>query len=58
MEKIILLIITAALRAISPELRNVLAGVVTSLKKSAASTDNPWDDLLVEVLGAVLGIKD
>ena len=56
MEKIIFVIIRAAVRAISPELRNVLAGVITSLQKSAASTDNKWDDILVEILAAVLGL--
>ena len=58
MEKIIFTILKAAVRAISPELRNVLQGFYTQLKKSAASTENQWDDLLVSVLGVILDFED
>lgn len=58
MEKIIFKILAVAISAISPELRKVLQNVFVSLKQSAASTDNQWDDLLVAMLGAILAFED
>lgn len=58
MGNIIFKILGAAVRAASPQVREMLHGTVTRLKEAAADTPNPWDDLLVEVLGAILGFED
>lgn len=57
MEKIVITIIKVAVKAISPKLREVLQNVFVSLKQAAAATDNQWDDMLVEVLGAILDFE-
>ncbi|MBA7534490.1 hypothetical protein ES705_26738 [subsurface metagenome] len=57
MEKIIFRIIMIALKSISPELRNVLAGVYNTLKKQADATDNKFDDVLVRILGALFDLE-
>ncbi|MBA7570545.1 hypothetical protein ES708_12297 [subsurface metagenome] len=57
MEKIIFSIIMIALKAISPELRNVLAGLYNNLKKQAEATDNKFDDLLVSIIGAIFDLE-
>lgn len=58
MEKIIFTIVRAAVRAASPELRKVIKNVFVSLRQAAAATDNQWDDMLVEILGAVLAFDE
>ena len=58
MGTLIFKIIQVAVRSITPELRNILVGALNSLKKAAASTDSPWDDLLVEILLALLDASD
>jgi hypothetical protein len=58
MEKIIFAILGIAISAISPELRKVLVNVFKSLMAAAAATDNKFDDLVVALLGALLGIDE
>lgn len=58
MEKLLFVIIGIAVKAVSPTLRGILTGMFQQLSDAAAKTDNKWDDLLVEILGVLLGIKD
>ena len=58
MGSIIFKIIKLAVRAITPELRNVLVGALNSLEKAAASTPSEWDDILVQILKSLLGSDD
>lgn len=58
MEKIIFIVIRAAVKAASPALRNVLEGFFNQMKKAASETPNEWDDLLVEILGSLLAFED
>lgn len=58
MGNVILRVLGIALAAISPELRDTMRQGVTALKNAARETANPWDDLLVEVLAAILGFGD
>lgn len=58
MEKIILMIIRAAVKAASPALRGVIREFYAKLKKSASETPNEWDDLVVEVVGVLLAFED
>ncbi|MBA7579400.1 hypothetical protein ES708_21270 [subsurface metagenome] len=58
MGTIIFRIIKMAVRAITPELRNVLVGALNSLEKAAASTPSEWDDILVQILKSLLGSDD
>lgn len=46
------------LRAISPELRKIVVEFILSLKKKAAATDNPLDDIIVDILIQLLDIKE
>jgi len=58
MGEIIFKIISIAIRAISPELRQVLRNVFVSLEDAAKKTDNKFDDVLVAILGAIFDISD
>ncbi len=58
MGNIIVTIIRLAVRAISPELRNLLVGSLASLKSQAEATASPWDDILVQILISLLGTED
>ncbi len=58
MGNVIIRIITVAVKAISPELRNLLSGTLSQLKKQAEATDNPWDDLFVDILITLLDVKE
>ena len=46
------------LYAVSPELRKLVVEFVLSLKKAAAKTDNPLDDIIVQVFIKILDIKE
>ncbi len=54
MGTLIFKIIQLAVRAITPELRNRLVGALADLKKQAAATESPWDDLLIQILITML----
>lgn len=45
------------LEAITPALREAIENFLKELYAKAKQTSNPWDDFLVELLAAVLGIK-
>jgi NADPH-dependent curcumin reductase CurA len=56
MEKLILKIVEAALRQMSPEFRSQICGLVSNLEAQAKATKNPWDDILVSILKIALDI--
>lgn len=51
-------VVQAILRVVSPEIRDYLCNMVRDLKKKAAQTDNPFDDMLVGVLAELLDCKE
>ncbi|MQY78103.1 MAG: hypothetical protein GH151_02745 [Bacteroidetes bacterium] len=51
-------LIKIILNAISPELRKLIVQFVLSLRVAAKKTKNPLDDILVEILIKILGIKE
>lgn len=57
MEKLIVRIVEEMIKRISPEMRSYLEEYVKKLEKLSLETKNPWDDILVMVLKAVLGIS-
>jgi len=58
MGKVIFIIIKAALKAVSPALRDLLENFYLQIKEAAAATDNEWDDVLVAVVGVLFGFED
>ncbi len=58
MENIIAKIIEKVIKNMSPEFRKSLVEYTKLLEKSAATTDNPWDDILVLVLKLAIGINE
>ncbi|MBA7548480.1 hypothetical protein ES705_40940 [subsurface metagenome] len=46
------------LYAISPKLRKLVVEFVLSLKEAAAETDNPLDDIVVDIFIKILDIKE
>lgn len=46
------------LYAVSPELRKLIVEFILSLKDKAAATDNPLDDIIVDILIKILDIKE
>ncbi len=51
-------LIQLILAAISPELRKAVVEFVISLEAKAKTTPNPLDDIVVDILKTLLGIKD
>jgi len=58
MEKILLLILRAVLRAVTPQLRSIIVEFLGRLREAAIKTPNEWDDVLVAVLSALLAVED
>ena len=55
--KWILLILPLVLRKLTPALSEFMKDSVKAMKKNAAATKNPYDDMFVEMLENVLNIK-
>lgn len=55
---VIFKILKIAVRAATPEIREQARNLYTHLKGEAAKTKNPIDDILVEILGSLLGFDD
>ncbi len=51
-------LIKIILAAISPTLRKLIVQFILSLRKHAEGTDNPLDDVIVEVIIKLFDIKD
>ncbi|GAI69349.1 unnamed protein product [marine sediment metagenome] len=51
-------LITIILNAISPELRKLIVQFILSLRAAAKKTSNPLDDIFVEILIKIFGIKE
>jgi len=56
MERIMSKLVEEMIRKMSPQMRSTLVEYVDGLEDMAETTKNPWDDILVIVLKAVLGI--
>lgn len=57
MEKIIARIVQEIINRLSPEMKDAIKQAVVKLETSAAATENPWDDLAVQILKAALNIS-
>lgn len=53
----ILGILAPLLNVLTPELRKWAGGFLKDFKAKAALTDNPWDDILADVLCKLFGIE-
>lgn len=53
---VLLRVLVALLRVISPELRRWLGELIRELYQRATATENPNDDVLVESLAGLLGV--
>ncbi|MBA7628012.1 hypothetical protein ES703_35482 [subsurface metagenome] len=51
-------VIQVIFNAISPELRKLLIELINKLSKQAAKTDNPLDDIIVNLIKQLLAIKE
>ena len=56
-EKLIEGILPTILEKVSPEIRELLTGLIMKLRDKARQTENPFDDAAVALLAAALGIK-
>jgi len=54
---LIVLIATVLLKAISPVLRIALVKGINDINSKAKETDNPYDDLLMELVADMLQIE-
>ncbi len=51
-------ILWQVLKHISPEIRKAIQGLIAELRIKARATENPWDDLFVEVLAGIFSVED
>lgn len=51
-------ILFQVLKHISPEIKKVVQGLLAELRTKAKATENPWDDILVEILSGIFSIED
>lgn len=54
--KVLLTILANILPIISPELRKMIEEVIVNLYQHAKQTNNPFDDIAIELLAGLLGI--
>ena len=52
---VLLKLIQMVVKQISPELRDLVKTGLKQWKIKAAATDNPWDDLIVDLLIYIIG---
>jgi hypothetical protein len=57
MDKWLAVLVRLVLERISPEIAALIKQSLQDAKKKAAETDNPFDDLLVDILIWVTGTK-
>jgi len=57
MDKWLAVLVRLVLERISPEIAELIKKSLQDAKKKAAETDNPFDDLLVDILIWVTGSK-
>uniref|UniRef100_A0A6H1Z7Q5 Uncharacterized protein n=1 Tax=viral metagenome TaxID=1070528 RepID=A0A6H1Z7Q5_9ZZZZ len=51
-------ILYQVLKHISPEIKKVIQGLIAELRTKAKATENPWDDILVEILAGIFSVED
>ena len=56
--QVIVSLIGQILQMVSPEIRSLLKGFVLELEERASQTPNPWDNMLVGALKAILDVKE
>lgn len=49
-------VLLSFIAVLSPEIRVLLSDMVVKLKKKASLTENPIDDMFVDVLAEILGV--
>ena len=54
---LILMIVRQLLKVISPELKKGLNAIIKILEEDADKTPNPWDNILVGLLKALLDVE-
>lgn len=52
--KLLMMLLPLILTVVSPQLRVFLTEILTDLETKAKQTDNPWDDMFVALLKAIL----
>lgn len=56
--KVLTTILYQVLKHISPEIKQVVHGLIAELRTKAKATENPWDDILVEILIGIFSVED
>lgn len=56
--QILTTILYQVLKQISPEIKKVVQGLIAELRTKAKATENPWDDILVEILIGIFSVED
>lgn len=56
-ERLLLMLLPTILSSISPALREFLIDSINHMEANAEKTDNPWDDMFVKIIKALLNIK-
>jgi len=51
-------ILFQVLQHVSPEIKKAIQGLLAELRTKAKATENPWDDILVEILIGIFEVKD
>lgn len=54
MNALLLRILILVVASLSPQVRKALEQLLIGLEEQAKRTDNPWDDILVEILKSIL----
>lgn len=50
---LLLKVVVQIVKSISPEIKNLLNDFILSLHEKAKETDNPWDDIIVQLLADI-----
>jgi len=51
-------ILLQVLKHVSPEIKKGIAELLDQLRKKAKATENPWDDILVEIVAGIFSVED
>jgi len=57
-EKILMMVLPALVGAITPTIRDFLIDALKHMEAAAANTDNPIDDVFVNLLRLLLNVPD
>ncbi len=57
-EQILINLFFQVLKHVSPEIIKGLQGPIADLRTKAKATENPWDNILVEILAGIFSVED